>query len=220
MHKRNKTGSVGVAALLAGTFGLLFLAALIFGIWSFMGMQDYKNNVEPKIEAAVEVAKAETATAKDNEFLEKEKLPVRTYSGPETYGAVTFTFPKTWSMTTAEASSTIALDGTLHPITVPGSGLDSDFSYALRMQVVDKPYSASVKEFDSSVKKGLLASPYRAKLVESVLGTRFDGEIAKGKTGSIILLPIRDKTLKIWTESNDYKADFDNIIMPSLSFQP
>lgn len=206
---------------MAVVFGLLFLASAGFGVWAFMGMQDYKNNVEPKIEAAVEVAKQETSTAKDNEFLEKEKLPTKEYKGPDTYGGVSFVYPKTWSMVTAKTTASVPLDATLHPGAVPGSGNDGDFSYAFRVSVLNAPYERTVKEYDASLKSGkLIASPIRLAAVPSVLGTRMDGEVVRGKNGSVILLPLRDKTLKVWTESNDYKPDFNNIILPSLTFQP
>ena len=63
----------------------------------------------------------------------------------------------------------------------------------------------------------MTVAPFRAVLVDSVLGARIDGEITTKRTGSVVLLPLRDKTLKIWTESNAYTADFDEILT-NLSF--
>jgi len=36
----------------------------------------------------------------------------------------------------------------------------------------------------------------------------------------MILLPLRDKTLKISTESQQFVGDFDNIILANLKFVP
>jgi hypothetical protein len=53
-----------------------------------------------------------------------------------------------------------------------------------------------------------------------VVGSRIDGEISQKKQGAMIVMPMRDKTLRLWTESRDYVADFDNIILPGFSFSP
>src|SRR3989344_2148059 len=76
---------------------LLLFGAIGFGIWAYMGVQDYKANMEPKVAAAVEVAKKEISTTKDNELAEREKSPLKRYSGPATYGSVGISYPKTWS---------------------------------------------------------------------------------------------------------------------------
>jgi hypothetical protein len=38
--------------------------------------------------------------------------------------------------------------------------------------------------------------------------------------GILVLLPMRDKTLKIWTESTAYFTDFNTYILPNLTFSP
>ncbi|MDQ3093944.1 MAG: hypothetical protein M3Q70_02080 [bacterium] len=221
MHKRFRSGGISIPVLVSILFGLLFIGASIFGVWAFMGMQDYKNNVQPKINTAVELAKQETSTLKDNEFVEKEKLPTVNFRGPDTYGAISFDYPKTWSAVTAKPDQSNPLDLTLHPSVVPGSGQDREFSYGLRLEVLNSSYEKSVKEFDSQIKNaGLIASVFTPAKVPSAVGTRFEGEFVRGKVGVVFMLPLRDKTIKIWTESNDYRKDLLEIILPSLSFQP
>ena len=63
-------GSISV--ILAVLFGLLFVSASIFGVWAFSSRQDYKDNVDAKIDDAVVIAVQQTETAKDVEFVEKE----------------------------------------------------------------------------------------------------------------------------------------------------
>lgn len=101
-------GSVSV--LLAGIFGVLFLGSTVFAFWAFVGRQDYKNNVDEKIADASAIAVQEAETAKDAEFVEKEKSPLRTYKGPATYGSVSFDYPKTWSVYAEEGTSGTVLD--------------------------------------------------------------------------------------------------------------
>src|SRR5579871_2836250 len=76
---------------------LLFITSLVFAVWAYAKMQDYKNNVNQKITAASAVVSQQVSAAKDKQFAEEEKNPLKTYTGPDTYGSVSFQYPKTWS---------------------------------------------------------------------------------------------------------------------------
>lgn len=199
----------------------LFLAAAGFGGWAFMSRSDYKNNVDQKIAAAVEVAQKETSDKKDAEFVEKEKSPVKTYVGPAAYASVSITYPKTWSAYVDETGKGGAsiVDGYFHPVVIPG--LQSNSNFALRMQVLSTSYASQIATYSQFLKTGKLKSvPYTPAKIPSVTGLRLEGEIAKDKQGVIILLPVRDKTLKIWTESTQFIGDLDKIVLPALTFVP
>ncbi len=200
---------------------IFLLAALGFGVWAFMGMQDYKNNVEPKIAQAVAIAEQETATAKDAEFVEKEKNPLRTYKGPQAFGSVVVQYPKTWSaFVTENDSNEEPVEGYFHPSYVPG--LESGTDFALRIKVSNRSYADELKEFESKTKSGAIRiSPYRApKLPESVVGSRIEGEINKGQQVVMVMFPLRDKTISISTESAQFVKDFDAIVMANFTFVP
>jgi hypothetical protein len=51
-------------------------------------------------------------------------------------------------------------------------------------------------------------------------GTLLTGQLENNVDGEMLLLNVRDKTLKLWTESNNYKSDFNNVVLASLSFAP
>lgn len=202
---------------------LFFIGAASFGAWAYMGRQDYKDNSDKKVAAAVEVAKKQTETAKDNEFVEKEKYPLRHYTGPSAYGSVDVQYPKTWSAYITESGNSASpIVGYFHPSFVPNtqSGPSSN-SFALRLEVVNTAYDQTLRQFDGNIKQGKIkVTPYKAPKVQDVLGARLDGEIITGKQGSMVLIPLRDKTLKVWTEANNFKGDFDNIIMANIVFVP
>jgi hypothetical protein len=197
---------------------LLTFVGLFF--WAYSSRSDYKNNSDKK--SAVAVAKAVKAedAVKDKEFAEKEKNPLKAYDGPATYGTLHIMYPKTWSAFISEKSNaTTPIDGYLHPNFVPG--LDSGTNYALRIRIVSKQYAEDLKQFDSLVKKGTVkVSAYQLPKVPSVTGSRVDGEIVKGQKSSMVLLPLRDKTVEISTQSAEFLNDFDNIILPNFSFIP
>lgn len=219
MKKLNSWGRIDPLIIPLILVSLLLVAAGGFGIWAYMSRQDYKDNSDQKAAAAVEVAEQKTSTAKDNEFAEKEKLPLKDYAGPAAYGSVVVKYPKTWSAYVSEKSSGNApIDGYFHPGFVPA--VDGKISYALRMQVVNTNYVQALKQYDSRVKNGSLkAAAYVPAKQQTVTGTRFDGQVETDKTGVLIVLPLRDKTLKIWTESTDFINDFNNNILPNFTFE-
>ncbi len=187
--------------------------------WAFSSRQDYKNNVDKKVETGVAARAKVIAAEEEKKYQEREKSPFKSYQGPATYGTISITYPKTWSGFVTEGTSSELIDGYFHPNYVPG--LDSGTDFALRVQVIDTPYTEEVKQFDSQVKKGTVkVSPYRAPKMGDVSGTRVDGEIEKGQKNSMVLFPLRDKTIKISTESQDFLKDFEDTILANLTFVP
>lgn len=88
MIKHNQDGAVsGLAISLVLTIVLL-IAAISFGAWSFASRSDFKNNTDSKVKDAVAVAKQQESAAKDAQFIQDAKKPLRTYSGPEAYGSI------------------------------------------------------------------------------------------------------------------------------------
>lgn len=199
---------------------VFLLATAGFGLWAYMSRQDYKNNVDEKIRTAVGVAVKETETRKDNEFQEREKQPLATYQGPSANGSVVVKYPKTWSAYVDEnGRGSTPLDGYFHPTKVPG--IQSDAAYALRVEVVEQSFADVVKGFDSAVKQGKLKTQtYAPTNVSSIVGLRAEGEIKPRQQGIMVVVPLRDKTIKLYTQSDQFYNDFNNNVLPNFSFTP
>jgi hypothetical protein len=219
----SQRGEINVLLIPVILLVLLLTTAVSFGYWAFMGREDYKNNTEQKIAAAVEVAKRDEGIAKDRAFAEQEKSPLATYTGPSAFGSISVAYPKTWSVYINSLSSgTQPLDAYFNPRVVQ-SVTDQSVAHALRIQVLPQSYSTIVTSIEAQVKsKQVKAAAYAFPKVPSVVGIRADGLVNPGKktSGSMIVMPLRDKTIKIWTENTQYQGDFDNIILPNLSFVP
>lgn len=202
------------------TLGTLLLFSLIFALWAFLGMNDYKNNSDKKADVAVEKALADQKKKLDAESEEKEKSPFQPFKAGVEFGSLAMTYPKSWGMyvDTKVSGATSSIDGYAHPGYVPS--MNSDTAFALRFQVSTREYSSELKVFDGGVKSGAVkVSPYRPEQVNTVLGSRIEGQVSSKRTGVMYLLPLRDKTIKIWTESTAYNADLDKV-MKSLTFVP
>lgn len=202
---------------------LFFVAAAGFGLWAYTGREDYKSNTDQKIVAAVKVARQQQNDLDAKASAEADKQPLKTYDGPELYGGIHVSYPKTWSgYVNDTATASPYVDAYFEPNVVPSLG-DQNSTFALRIQIVDQSYSSVVSGFSGQVSdKSVTATPFSYPKVSSVVGVRFDGAINSGKklTGSIVVVPIRDKTLEIWTENTAYSTDFNNFVLPSVSFSP
>ena len=206
-------------SLLTIALAVLFVASSTFGVWAFMGRQDYKNNSDKKSAEAVEKAETAQKVADEADFTEREKEPFETYNGPSEFGSIKIVYPKTWELyVDTKTGGGTPVDGYAHPGYVPG--VTSDTAFALRFQVISADYASQLKLFESATKNAtVVVSPFRAELVNDILGSRIDGQITTKRTGNVVLLPLRDKTLKIWTESSTYTNDF-NEVLKNLSFSP
>ncbi|QQS17971.1 hypothetical protein IPL68_04945 [Candidatus Saccharibacteria bacterium] len=199
---------------------LFLVGALGFGSWAYMGRQDYKKNVDAKIKVAVAKNTKEVQLKDAADFAEASKQPLKPYTGPESFGSVKINYPKTWSAYVVTTAGGQPLDAYFNPDFVP-SASDQKSVFALRVQIVSSTYSQTLTQFQGLQKQGkVTVAPYALPKTPTQVGVRIDGQLTPTKQGSMVVLPVRDKTLKLWIESNQFVTDFNNIILPNASFSP
>lgn len=205
---------------------LLLVSAIGFGAWAFSERQDYKNNTDQKVAVAVEAAKKTTTEENNKQFAEELKNPLKTYTGPSSYGSIKLTYPKTYSgYVSTNVNGTTAVDAYFHPDFVPSliaqPGSTTRGAIALRVQVLNQAYDSVVLQYQSAVTSGIqAASPYALPKMPGQVGTKFVGKLASQLNGTEIVLPLRDKTLIITTETDQYLHDFNTHILPNFTFVP
>ncbi len=216
MLKSNERGNVDPLLLPFIVVMLLALGFGVFSVWAFSSYNDQKSNVDAIV--AVEVVNAEKAQeqALRAEFNEEQKNPNKTYTSPSALGSVKIVYPKSWSAyVQAQETGTVKFEGYFHPDYVPST--DSKVLYATRVSLSRSDYTKELASYQKSVEKGDLSA--KAITISGAQGTRLDGLIERDVTGAVVLLPLRDKTLIISTESTDYMADFNKIIS-KLTYSP
>jgi hypothetical protein len=211
----DQSGSLLVPLIVSAS--LCFLA-LVFGIWAFASRQSYKNDSDSRVSAAVKEAEKEVSITKDSEYAEAAKEPLQSYVGNAALGTVTIKYPKTWNMYVQESVQGSSLTELLfHPGYIPASGK----LYATHLQVVTTSYEDSVSAYQKAVGSGeVTIAAYALPSVPDRVGTMVTGQISKDYTGVLVLIPIRDKTLAVWTEGQEYRSDFESIILKNLTFIP
>ncbi len=200
---------------------VLFLISAGFAGWAYMDRGHYKNDADSIAATAVDKATKKVQAAEAEKYAEAEKKPYDRYVGPGAFGNITVSYPKTWSAYVIEnQTGGSPVSGYFNPGFVPSVQSQSN-SFATRVELVRTSYDSVLNQFKSNIQqRKVTAAPYVLPKVPNVVGTRIDGQITPTKQGTMIVLPLRDMTLKIWTESNDFKADLETHILPNLTFQP
>ncbi len=211
----SQRGSINPLIVAVVVLSIFVIGLTAFGVWAFVNYTDHKDNVDQKVSAAVAAAKKEQKAADDARFLEQEKLPTKKYAGPSDLGRVEFKYPKTWSGyvdQSGEGSS--SYEAYFQPGLV--SPVSGKTPYALRVTIENQSYDDTLLEYKDEIERGELTS--KPVTVNGESGNRIEGELEQDVQGIMIVFKIRDKTLKIYTESKTFQADFENIILKDLKF--
>lgn len=195
------------------------IVSLVLGVFTYIYYNKYneqKTQVDSLITTAVDEAKTQQAAELEAKFQEDLKNPYEVYTASSEYNAVAVTYPRTWSsyVVAKSGATKLLLDGYFHPTTVPD--VRGEVNFALRMTLERTEYAGEVDDYQKLVEKGEIKAT--AITVNGVKGVRLTGAIDKDINGIMVILPIRDKTLKVWTEALAYAKDFNEIIIPKLTF--
>lgn len=205
---------------------LILLGVGYFAYYSYTNMTKYRDHSDTLSAAAVKVANQKLTAQLQAQFAEEEKNPYKIYSGPSTFGSLHIKYPRTWSAyVSVNAQSDPMIDGYFYPDVVPDTGADSSgtssTNFALRVQVTQSSYSDILQNYQSQEQDhSISVRPFHLKSVPSVVGVQVTGQIQSQKTGTLIILPLRNQTLEIWTEGTQFQKDFANIILPNFTFSP
>ena len=214
MKRSHESGMVHPLVVTAIVLSVLTVGLSAFSVWAYLSYQDQKNNVDPKIAAAVTQAKQEQTQADQKNFDEQEKLPNRQIIGPVDLGQVKLSYPKTWSVYVDHDGGGNSYEAYFYPLVVPP--LSSNTPYALRISIINNQYDNVLSSYNERIKNGYLkASPVNT---EGVDGTRLDGAFTNTVNGGMVLYKIRDKTLEVYTQSQNFMGDFNNTVLKTLEF--
>lgn len=205
----NERGAVSgsLIAIILVSLAAVLLAGL--SVYLFLQYNEQKTDVDGKVAIAEADARREQQEADDTKFAQREKEPNREFVGPDDYGRLTFSYPKTWSVYVAkDITQSTTYEAYLNPVVVPPTGGKQQF--ALRVVIEDKDFDTVIASYDGRVKKGdLKSSPTSAN---GVNGTRFDGSFDENRRGAVVIYKLRDKTISVFTDADTFKPDFEELV--------
>lgn len=212
MMKIDKKERGSVNGWMVGTIGclILFLIAGSLAIWAYMQYSHEKSNVDSKVAIEVAKGKSEQAESDQKKFSEEAKNPRIEFVGPSEYGRVSFMYPKTWSVYIEnDGSNRGDYKAYLNPVAVP-SASNKASRFALRLEIINKNLDTVLNDYQSRLKKGELTSS--STEFNGISATRIDGTFEKELRGSVVLMKVRDKTIRFSTDADTFKPDFQTIL--------
>ena len=195
-----------------GTIGclVLFLIAGALAIWVYMLYVQEKSDVSGKVQLAETQARSDQSEIERKKFAEEAKNPRIEFVGPNEYGRVSFMYPKTWSVyVEQDGSDRRDYKAYLHPEIVPPTGNKAS-RFALRLEVLNSDFDNVLSQYASALKKGDITSSSVEYNGNSV--TRLDGAFTKELRGSVVLMRVRDKTIRFSTDADTFKPDFQAVL--------
>ena len=164
------------------------------------------------VKVAIEVAEGRRKQAEydQGQCLEQAKSQRIEFVGPTEYGRVSFLYPKIWSVYIAnDGSDRGDYKAYLHPVSVP-STTNKSSRFALRLEIINKNMDTVLNDYQSRLKKGELTSS--STEFNGISATRIDGTFEKELRGSVVLMKVRDKTIRFSTDADTFKPDFQTIL--------
>jgi len=217
MNKLNQRGMMN--SMVIPVIGLSIVALALLGMVIYLGAQldEAENGRDEFAATAVKEARSDIESDLQAKFTEKEKEPFTDFETDTVLGGINLKYPKTWSVSMLQdTNDDPQIDAYFHPEVIRIDNEDTR-SYAMRLQLVVDPYSEVLEDFSSDIEDGLIKT--KAVTFNGIEGVRLDGQLDEVDRGAMIILPLRDKTIMVWTESRDFLSDFEKV-MTSFSFNP
>ena len=216
-RKLDQSGLASATVIPMIALGLMTVILLGLTVYLFIRVDESENSRDQFAQEAVEEAKLQQKKELEADFLQREKEPNSTFEGAEILGNIQFKYPKTWSaVLDEEIDGSTQIDAIFHPGIVQTDESDQR-SYALRLQLIDDQYSEVLEDYEDLIEDGELKT--RGVTFNGNEGIRLDGQLEEVDRGSMIILPLRDKTIRFWTESPEFQADYEKIL-GTFNFNP
>ena len=208
--KKDVAGLVKTIVIIV--LALISMAFIGLFIWMYLQYDEASTDLDSQIKAAVLEAVDEQKMTDEAEFLEREKEPNTTFSGPADYGELTFNYPKTWSVyVEKDASNGGDFKAYFNPVQV--NVVAKSTINALRVTIREDSFEKVVEEYQKAMNKKDSNLTVETITVNGVVGNIYTGTIPDTElSGYIVVFKIRDKAVIMQTDSVLFKSDFDKVI--------
>jgi len=200
---------------------VLGVVALGLGILFAMKAKDYGElsaDIDGKIAIATAEAVDENAAKLEKEFAEREKSPLRSFTGPEDYGSLSFDYPKTWGIyVDSDASKGGDYVAYFNPVQIDPLS-DKSSIYALRLTISNTSFEKAVASYQNILSQKKSNLSMSTITINGTVANHYSGTIpGTDFNGYIVIIKIRDKCAILQTDSYLFEADY-NKLLDSIQF--
>lgn len=195
--------------------GVLLVIAIVLFFWAFSQWQSARADVDGEIAVAVNAAIEVERKAGDERCAEQMKTPFSTLMSPVEYGPLIIKYPRNWAVFVESNAIGRDFKAYLHPQVV--WPLSNTTRHALR--VIEhygiKQYDTYTNQYDKLVGRGMLkvqSFTVTNSAGGTTTGLRYDGQFDDNIRGAVVIFKIRDKTVWMRTDSEEFMADFNQIV--------
>ncbi|MBQ6486353.1 hypothetical protein IJI76_01320 [Candidatus Saccharibacteria bacterium] len=188
---------------------LLAVGFLVLFVMMYINWDTVKTDVDGQIERAVAEAENELKDRMETEFAEREKNPYKTFAGPTDFGALTFEYPKTWSVYVPEDASRA---GDFHAYFNPSqvNVVEDETVMALRVSILNTLTEEVKEDYAGKVEDGEMS--LSSRVVNGANVDIYTGLLDSGYQGIVCVFKIRDKTAVVQTDAMIFANDFYKLV--------
>lgn len=210
-----KDASSLIKTILIIALSLVSVTFIGLFIWMFIQFSTAREDVDGQIAAAVVAAVDENTTKLEKEFSDRERHPLQTFAGPADYGALTFEYPKTWSVYIAkDAANGGDFEAYFNPLEV--KEISNEETYSLRLAIRDRAFDDVTGEYQRALEGPEATLSLNAVMIgqdSNINANRYVGKIPNTEhNGIIIIFKIRDKTVIMQTDSVLFESEFNSLV--------
>ena len=208
-----QSGEVSLHLVLTIFLGVGMVLFGVLAIFAFRDNSYIHNNLSALNAKAAQEAAAKQKHADDLAQVKANEEPYRTYTADPVNGSFQLQIPKNWSLYAGNNTLQLAqLDLAANPnVVVVNGGSGAVNTYAFHLQLRKQTAASISKTFENNIKKKILTS--KGVTVSGIQGTWFEGTLDDQRhQGITVVIPVRDKTMIISTETRSYIDEFNKIL--------
>lgn len=209
--------------IIAIILGVIILIMVGVGAWLANKASVNDKALNEKYQAGISEGRSIQKSEDRKEVREATENPFRTYKAPNQYGGFEVSFPKNWSLA-IDSTSSAPIIGLSHPDLVD---IKND-NFALRFTLDNMKFTDTQKKYDRFMKESKRNLESSSTKVSGIDAIRYTGDIEttssdpskRKKVGTIVIVPVRDKTLIFQTDSNENYLNYLNEILSKVKIYP
>jgi hypothetical protein len=214
---RKDEGEVNILLISTIVFGIIALGFSITSVLAITDAQHSRSTLDSQKKTAYSSGQNDQKAQDAKDQLAANESPFRSYVASELFGNFEIKFPKNWNAYVVEdLSSTTQVNLTLQPDLVRlNGGQGKANNYAFRALLIKTDSTTLNKTFADRIKNKKLTT--KNVTVSGITATQYIGALDDTHNGIMTVVPVRDKSLELITDSTtDYLGEYNQILSQAV----